>query len=168
MCLRMITNPLLKGRSGVAVTAANALVNWGAVGFSTSLNVYFMRKSEMDKGINVVNPKTGEKVGVSKKAAEQAITQTITTRWIYLVPIFFTAPILQALFTKMKMMPKGPGAIRTVMDLAFVTTGLMLAIPTCCAIFPQMSNINVASLEEDLQVEAKKRGLDYLQYNKGI
>ena len=56
MTLRMLTNPFLKGRSGVAVTIANSIVNYGAVGLSASLNVYLMRRAEMEQGISVMDP----------------------------------------------------------------------------------------------------------------
>lgn len=73
MTLRKITGLVLGGRTGTAATIANSIVNYGAVSFSSGLNVYFMRKGEIDSGITVMNPTTLEPVGTSKKAAEMAI-----------------------------------------------------------------------------------------------
>lgn len=73
MVLRAITNPLLKGSTGVALMAANACVNYGAVGVSSSLNLYFMRGAEIEKGISVLDPNTNETVGKSKVAAKRGI-----------------------------------------------------------------------------------------------
>jgi sideroflexin-5 len=73
MVLRRITNPLLVGKSGLYLTLANSVVNVGAVGISSSLNVYFMRGSEKQKGISVMDPETGEVLGTSKVAASKAI-----------------------------------------------------------------------------------------------
>ncbi len=73
MTLRKITGLILGGRTGAAVTVANSIVNYGAVGFSSSLNVYFMRSGEVASGISVMDPETNEVVGTSKKAAEMAI-----------------------------------------------------------------------------------------------
>jgi len=73
MTLRKLTGLVLGGRTGTAVTIANSIVNYGAVSFSSGLNVYFMRKGEIDSGITVMNPTTLKPVGTSKKAAEMAI-----------------------------------------------------------------------------------------------
>ena len=73
MTLRKLTGLVLGGRTGSAVTVANSIVNYGAVAFSSGLNVYFMRKGEIDSGIAVMDPVTLEPVGKSKKAAEMAI-----------------------------------------------------------------------------------------------
>ena len=73
MTLRKITNMALGGRTGLAAQVANSVVNYGAVSFSSSLNVYFMRMNEMQKGISVLDPESLEKIGTSKKAAEQAV-----------------------------------------------------------------------------------------------
>lgn len=73
MTLRKLTGLVLGGRTGAAVTVANSIVNYGAVGFSSSLNVYFMRKGEIESGIAVMDPETKETIGASKKAAELAI-----------------------------------------------------------------------------------------------
>lgn len=58
MILRKLTGLILGARSGLAATVANSVVNYGAVSFSSSLNVYCMRMGEMQKGINVLDPVT--------------------------------------------------------------------------------------------------------------
>jgi hypothetical protein len=73
MTLRKITSFLLGGRTGAAVTVANSIVNYGAVGFSSSLNVFFMRSGEVASGISVMDPETNEVIGSSKIAAKMAI-----------------------------------------------------------------------------------------------
>ena len=73
MTLRKIIGVVLGGRTGLAATIANNVVNYGAVSFSSSLNVYFMRMGEMQKGIDVLDPVTSKKIGTSKAAAEQAV-----------------------------------------------------------------------------------------------
>jgi hypothetical protein len=106
MSLRKATNILLAGRTGFFASVATPLVNYGAVASSSGLNVYFMRKGEIESGISVMDPETREVVGVSKAAAEMGVWKTIYCRWIYLVPIFFTNPILEAFATALKVMPK--------------------------------------------------------------
>jgi hypothetical protein len=73
MTLRRVTSMMLGGRTGAFVALANAVVNYGAVAFSSSLNVYFMRNSEIVQGISVLDPETLEEVGTSKKAAAMGI-----------------------------------------------------------------------------------------------
>ena len=73
MFLRKLTGLVLGGATGLVATVANSIVNYGAVSFSSSLNVYFMRMGEMTKGINVLDPVTQEKLGTSKIAAKQAV-----------------------------------------------------------------------------------------------
>ena len=51
---------LMLGESLVGMTAVvvNSLVNYGAVSFSSSLNVYCMRKPEIEQGISLLDPET--------------------------------------------------------------------------------------------------------------
>jgi len=48
-----------------------------------------------------------------------------------------------------------------------VAVGLTIAIPLCCAYYPQYSEIALADLEEDLRSKANPRH-NYLIYNKGV
>lgn len=136
MTLRVLTNPFLKGRSGIAVTVANSIVNYGAVGLSASLNVYLMRRGEMEQGISVMDPETNEVIGTSKIAAETAVNKTISTRWMYTIPIFFAPPILLGVLGKMKMLPKRAGPVKTCLDVLTCTAGLFMALPVVCGAFP--------------------------------
>jgi len=63
--------------TGVAATISNSLVNFGAIGISSSLNVYCMRGAEMEQGISVMDPETNEVVGTSKKAATMGVMKSI-------------------------------------------------------------------------------------------
>lgn len=55
--------------TGTMAAVSNAVVNYGAIGFSSSLNVFAMRSAEMEQGISVIDPETMETVGTSKEAA---------------------------------------------------------------------------------------------------
>lgn len=125
----------MRGRSGLALTLTNTLVNMGAVGTSSSLNVYFMRSAEAKKGIAVMDPTTGENLGTSTIAAKKAINQTIMTRWLYLLPTFCMSPLLQVLFSAAKLMPRR-GRMKTAAELTFIIMGLNLAVPIGCGFFP--------------------------------
>jgi hypothetical protein len=64
-------------------------------------------------------------------------------------------------------MPKGPGAFKMLVDLALISVGLYIAIPVCCAVYPQYSRIEIKDLDEDLRKTLDPK-LDHLVYNKGL
>jgi len=64
------------------------------------------------------------------------------------------------------MMPKS-GLPRRLVEFSMVAVGLTIAIPLCCAYYPQYSEIALAELEEDLRSKADPRH-NYLIYNKGV
>ena len=68
-------------------------VSFGAVGFTSTMNMAMVRKGEMTTGIDV-KTEEGELIGVSKIAATSAIKQTAICRFGYCVPIFFLPPVL--------------------------------------------------------------------------
>lgn len=156
------------GESLVGMTAVvvNSLVNYGAVSFSSSLNVYCMRKPEIEQGISLLDPVTMQEVTTSKVAAQEGITKTIACRWIYLIPIFFTGPLLEAGLRSAKLMPRSSIARRMV-EIAGIGLGLWTAMPLCCGFFPQYEKISVKDLEPEAQ--AKISGdHKFLLYNKGV
>lgn len=52
-------------------------------------------------------------------------------------------------------------------DLALISVGLYIAIPVCCAVYPQYSRIEIKDLDEDLRKTIDPK-LDHLVYNKGL
>jgi hypothetical protein len=57
------------------------------------------------------------------------------------------------------------------MQLLLIGSCLVFATPMCCAIFPQKSSIQIASLESDVKARLLKDGYseqDYVYYNKGL
>jgi hypothetical protein len=73
LTLRKMTNLIFGNRTGLVASIANSIVVYGAVAFSSSLNVYCMRRTEIDSGVSVMDPDTMESCGKSKVAAEMAI-----------------------------------------------------------------------------------------------
>lgn len=113
----------------------------------------------------MLDPETKEEIGKSKIAASNAIWSSIYSRWIYLIPIFFSNPILEALARKMKIMPKG-GVLKFIADLTFCGIGLATAIPILCAVSEQYPKLSVDLLEEDIRAKAGNK--QFVIYNKGI
>ena len=105
---------------------------------------------------------------MSKVAAKTAITNTVLSRILYVVPMFFVPALGNIAFTKMGLMPKTMGVTRLLLESLSVGLGLYIAMPVNCALFPQMSRIKVAECENEIQERAKALQLDDLIYNKGL
>ena len=166
LTLRKMTNIVFGNRTGLLASVANSIVVYGAVAFSSSLNVYCMRKTEMDSGVSVMEPDTMQSVGKSKVAAEMAIRQTIIGRVVYCVPIFFTKPVLEGIFSALKILPKNK-VLRFFTDLSFITFGLWLAVPVNGCLYPQYSPIGVDKLEPEIKERCGTK-FTHLVYNKGV
>ena len=66
--------PLLIGTSGgPAANIANYFIGYFAVATSSGVNVVAMRERELESGIGVRDEQSGEELGRSKVAAQQAI-----------------------------------------------------------------------------------------------
>jgi hypothetical protein len=48
-----------------------------------------------------------------------------------------------------------------------VGCGLVIAMPTCCAVYPQYSSISISDLEEEVKSKVNPK-YKHLLYNKGI
>ena len=89
MSLRMGANKALAGKTGFAVAIAGNVINYAAVMLSTNANVFFIRRGELSTGITVKDEKSGVEFGSSQTAAKTAIRNTMFSRTIYTIPIFF-------------------------------------------------------------------------------
>ncbi len=63
-------------------------------------------------------------------------------------------------------MPKG-GPMKSIAEISFIAFGLWIAVPINCSVFPQMSQIRVQDLEEDVRKNVSSKH-SYLVYNKGL
>ena len=91
----------------------------------------------MDEGIAVKNAETGEELGMSKIAAKTAITNTVLSRIVYVVPMFFIPALGNIALSKAGLMPKTMGMTRLLLESFSVGLGLYIAMPVNCALFPQ-------------------------------
>ena len=105
-------------------------------------------------------------VGVSKVAAKMGVMQSIYSRFIYCVPIFFTQPILEGVFSAVGLMPK-KGPLKSIMTLGFIGTGLWIAMPVCAGFYRSYERIARDDLEEEIRANMKE-GQQFLLYNKGV
>ena len=63
--LRVMTPYLLKGRTGGLAACMNYFIGYAAVASSSAINVYAMRKNEIETGVSVKDETTGEDLGLS-------------------------------------------------------------------------------------------------------
>ncbi len=84
----------------------NYIIGYFAVGASSAVNVVAMRDAELKGGISVRDEATSEELGLSRIAAKQAITDTVYSRIIYVIPMFFVPALCNLTLTKAKVMPK--------------------------------------------------------------
>ena len=114
----------------------NYIIGYCAVAASSSVNVVAMRDAEMKQGIAVKDGATNESYGVSKVAAKQAITDTVISRIVYVLPMFFVPALCNLALTKARLMPKQLGVTKVILESLGVALGLYIAMPVNCALFP--------------------------------
>lgn len=141
-------------------------VPFAAVAAANCLNIPFMRSQELMNGIAVYS-KDGEKVGESKKAARNAISQVVFSRIVMACPSMILSPLLMSRLEKTQLLKKYP-RLSAPIQIVFVGFLLSFATPLCCAIFPQQSSIAVSHAEPEIKEKAEKMGLTRVYFNKGL
>jgi tricarboxylate carrier len=141
-----------------------------AVAAANCVNLPFMRSSEIQEGIQLMDEK-GDKVGQSTSAAKTAITQVVISRIFMATPGMVLPPIIMNYLEKKKPSLKSNNLAVFGIQLLLIGSCLTFATPMCCAIFPQKSSIKVGSLEESAKEALIKKGFketDLVYYNKGL
>lgn len=146
-------------------------VPFAAVAAANCINLPFMRSSEIQDGIQLINDKN-EKIGNSSAAAKIAIAQVVVSRIIMATPGMILPPIIMNYLEKRKPILKTNKLANFACQLVMIGFCLSFATPMCCAIFPQKSSIKVGSLEEpvkqDLMAKYGYKESDLVYYNKGL
>jgi len=121
--------------SGASLILLNSVSSFFACASAGFLNAYCMRQTEMQKGISILHPETGEDLGKSKKCATEAVMNTAISR-IFLNVTIFLPPICLVLIEKARLMPKN-WYLKTLVEGVLIAGELYLAVPTGIAMFPQ-------------------------------
>ena len=117
---------------------------------STNANTFFIRRSELTNGIAVKHEQSGQDFGNSKIAAREAITKTMLSRASYCVPIFFFPAVWNYTIQRLGRGPKPRTPLGNCVEVIGVALGLAIAMPVNCALYPQISDIEVSKLETDI------------------
>ena len=135
-----------------------------AVCAANCLNTPLMRSSELENGIRVLSDK-GDEVGISKIAAQQAITTVCAVRIACAIPAM-VFPLYGMMYMEKKVPRLARGKVGgPLLQVALVGTSLLIANPLTCALFPQISSINASNLEPEI---AKIYPNKLVYYNRGL
>jgi len=146
------------------VNGAVAVCALSCAGF---LNLYLIRYNEMRKGIQVTNQ--GKNYGISKKAAEIAVTKSASTRAVLPIPMVLIIPGLWKLVEVLKLAPKSKaGNILT--DMMIVTLQLTVSLPIALSLFTQELSVPKEKLESQFQDLKDEKGNPIKDFiiNKGM
>jgi len=134
---------------------------------ASSLNCYIVRSPEIETGVPLMNA-DGETLGISQVAAARGVNSTTASRAILQAPVFFLPPLLLSSVFKGVLASNPTMAVPLATYLVLIAFGL--GLPATVAIFPQISSIDVADVEEQFQGLTDKDGQPYnvLYYNKGL
>ena len=134
---------------------------------ASSLNCYIVRSPEIKTGVPLMNA-DGDVLGVSHVAAERGVNSTTASRAILQAPVYFIPPLLLSSIFKSYLLKHPAMTVPLTTYLVLVAFGV--GLPATVAIFPQLSSIDIADVEEQFQGLTDKEGRPYhtLYYNKGL
>uniref|UniRef100_A0A3B3RG39 Sidoreflexin n=1 Tax=Paramormyrops kingsleyae TaxID=1676925 RepID=A0A3B3RG39_9TELE len=133
-------------------------VPFAAVAAANCINIPLMRQRELKHGIPITD-ENGNRLGESKKAAQQAISQVVVSRILMASPGMAIPPFLMNTLEK-----------RAFLKFVPCVSSLVFATPLCCALFPQKSSMSVNRLEPELQakIKASYPEVERVYFNKGL
>ena len=151
--------------------AAANLLRWVAFPSSviaSGLNCLVVRAPELSTGIPVLDS-SGSPVATSVAAAKKAVGATVLSRALLPAPCFVLPPLL--LGTAFKgVVGRSPHLATPIAAFALIV-GFGVGLPACCAIAPQMVEVDARELEREFWVDGKGRPRkegEKLYYNRGI
>jgi tricarboxylate carrier len=147
---------------------AGRFVPFAAVAAANCINIPLMRRSELSEGI-MLSTESGEKVGESKIAAKEGISQVVLSRIMMASPGMILIPLVMNKLEQKGTFKRMPW-LGAPLQIGLLGMILTFATPMCCAIFKQQASISVDKVESELQ--EKLRSLpnppSILVYNKGL
>jgi hypothetical protein len=139
------------------------MFNGFAVACDGATNLALIRFKEMQTGIMVTNEDKSQEFGLSKKAAAKAILQTAESR-VALAFIVVMSPASTFYFLDLLgKLPKSKMG-KTSLEIGTCIVGLMVALPTAIALFPQHSSLEASKMEPEFQ----DKGETVFYFNKGL
>ena len=131
--IRKLLSGYTKNMHGSKLILMNAISSFFACSTAGYLNAWFMRKTEIEKGIDVLD-ENGTSYGKSKVCAKTAVTQTAISRYILTIPIFIP-PLMLIATERMGMMPRN-FYLKTLVEVSYISLELYVAVPLGIAMYP--------------------------------
>lgn len=144
-----------KHMHGSKLIMMNAVSSFFACSTAGYLNAFCMRKTELSKGIDVLD-EDGKTYGKSKVCAKKAVFQTALSRYVLAIPIFLP-PMCLYLVERANFMPRNFYA-RTFVEVFFISLELYVAVPLGIAIYPQVGRMKAEDLEEEFRNIKNEKG----------
>ena len=133
LAVRKALSGWTKNLHGSKLIIANSISSFFACSTAGYLNAHFMRRTELEKGIDIHDDE-GRFHGKSKVAAHKAVSQTANSRFFLAVPIFIPPFILYAI-ERNNMMPRN-FYIRTLVEILAICFELYCAVPFAIGAYP--------------------------------
>ncbi|XP_008114253.2 sideroflexin-3 isoform X2 [Anolis carolinensis] len=143
-------------------------VPFAAVAAANCINIPLMRQRELKFGIPITD-ENGNRLGESKKAAQQAIVQVVISRIGMAAPAMAIPPVIMNALEKRAFLKRYP-MMNAPLQVGLVGLCLVFATPLCCALFPQNSSMRVSRLEPEIQAQIREKnpGVEVVYFNKGL
>ncbi|KAM6443450.1 sideroflexin-3 isoform 1-T1 [Liasis olivaceus] len=143
-------------------------VPFAAVAAANCINIPLTRQRELKFGIPVMD-EHGNRLGESKKAAQQAIVQVVISRIGMAAPAMAIPPVIMNALEKRAFLKRYPW-MNAPLQIGLVGLTLVFATPLCCAFFPQKSSMWVNRLEPQVQtlIREKNSDIEVVYFNKGL
>ena len=138
-----------------------------SVALGNILNTLVMRRKELEVGIRVRTPGGGD-LGLSRRAAKQAVYDTALTRVILPVPHLVFAPVCFAWASRTKFLKRHP-SLGIPVQAGLIAAFFQVGLPFSMCLFDETGRIWVEKLEPEVAAEARRRGAtEFVHYNKGL
>lgn len=152
--------PRIKSLSAGTKALLSRLVPFAAVVSAGMLNVYLMRRQEIEHGITVFEEKTNKPLGKSRTAAKKAVFETAICRAVTAMPVMVVPPLVLYRLQQGALKNKSMRAV-TAVNLGLIAAVSFAILPFTLAIFPSKTHVRGSSLEKEF---ANKR----VWYNRGL
>eukprot|EP00405_Crypthecodinium_cohnii_P022889 CAMPEP_0206471500 /NCGR_PEP_ID=MMETSP0324_2-20121206/31603_1 /ASSEMBLY_ACC=CAM_ASM_000836 /TAXON_ID=2866 /ORGANISM="Crypthecodinium cohnii, Strain Seligo" /LENGTH=395 /DNA_ID=CAMNT_0053945843 /DNA_START=78 /DNA_END=1265 /DNA_ORIENTATION=- len=150
-----------------ALQVLGPFVPYLAVVAAGSANISFTRMEEWNgTGVSIVD-ETGKELGMSQKAGQLGVAQTVLSRAVFLPIAPMVMPILFMKVLKPLMINK---PVEMVTELCLITVCISGMLPVALSILPQKMEIDVSKLEPEFQglKDASGNPVTKVFANKGL
>merc|ERR1719223_582824 len=132
-------------------------------------NCYIMRRPEIAGGATITD-KDGKTLAGGKRssnAARKAVEETVMSRAILQIPVFFVPAVAMSLPPITALCASSPVlAVPLTTLLTIISFGF--GLPAAVAYFPQIGSLTLDELEPELRELIEDKTIDKVYYNKGL